>query len=482
MKHQITGNWRASLALIISFGFASLAAAATTADQNWPEWRGPLRNGVAPSANPPVTWSETNNVKWKVKIPGGGSATPIIWDNLVFVQTAIPTGKKVEPAPTGSQAGDPPAASAGAPTPPPHDGTNGSPSHPPGGGQGGGRGGFRFAQKPTELYQFAVLCLDRKTGKILWQQVAREEVPHEGVMQNEGSYASPSGLTDGRRVFAYFGSRGLYCYDLAGNPQWNQDLGKMRIAMSFGEGSSPTLYKDTLIINWDNEAGSFITALNKNTGKTLWKESRNEHTSWSTPIVVEYDDKPQVITTATGKIRSYDLSTGKMIWECGGLTRNVIPSPVADATTVYCMSGFMGNSLLAIRLGHTGDLTDTDAVAWTHKKSTPYVPSPLLYGDKLYFYANNNAVLSCLNTKSGEPLFDAERVEGLANVYASPVGASGRIYLAGRNGTTVILKESEKYEVLATNQLDEKFDASPAAVGKELFLRGRESLYCIAEK
>jgi outer membrane protein assembly factor BamB len=480
MKKQFTFNWWASVALT-SFSFAFMAAAVTTPDQNWPQWRGPLQNGVAPSADPPVSWSETNNIKWKVKIPGGGSATPIIWDNLVFVQTAIPTGKKVEAAPPSSPAGDAPAPPAGGPPPPPRDGTNGAPPRPPG-GPGGGRGRGGFGQKPTEFYQFSVLCLDRQTGKVLWQRVAREEVPHEGVMQNEGTYASPSGLTDGKRLYAYFGSRGLYCYDMSGNLQWNQDLGKMRIAMTFGEGSSPALYQDSLIINWDNENGSFITALDKNTGKTLWKESRDEHTAWSTPIVVEYDGKPQIITTATGKIRSYDPATGKIIWECGGLTRNVIPSPVADSSMVYCMSGFMGNSLLAIRLGRTGDLTDTDAIAWTHKKSTPYVPSPLLYGDKLYFYANNNAVLSCLNTKSGEPLFDAERVEGLSNVYASPVGASGHIYLAGRNGTTVILKESDKFEVLATNQLDEKFDASPAAVGKELFLRGRQSLYCIAEK
>ena len=327
-----------------------------------------------------------------------------------------------------------------------------------------------------------MLCLDSQTGKVLWQQVAREEVPHEGYRQNEGSFASSSGLTDGKLVFAYYGSRGLYCYDLDGKPQWEQDLGKMRMAMGFGEGSSPALYKDTLIVNRDNEDNSFIIALDKNTGKTLWKKPREETTSWSTPLIIERDGKAQAIVSATSKIRSYDVASGEVIWECGGLTRNVIPCPVADASVVYCMSGFRGNALLAIRLGRTGDLTGTDAVAWTHNRSTPYVPSPLLYNGKLYFFANNNGVLTCLDTKAGDPLFDAQKLEELSGVYASPLGASGRVYLPGRNGVTVVLKESDKLEILAVNRLDEKFDASPAAVGKDLFLRGREHLYCLAEK
>ena len=464
-------HWPALLGLAGSLAFSAVTVAAASLDQNWPQWRGPLQNGVAPLANPPTTWSETNNVKWKVKIPGSGQATPIIWDNRVFLQTAVATGKKVEakPAEAGEQ---PPAARPEADGAPPRKG--------PGGGKG--RGGFGGGPKPTEVYQFTVMCLDRQTGKVLWRQVAREEVPHEGYRQGEGSFASSSGVTDGKHLYAYFGSRGLYCYDLDGKPQWNQDLGKMRMAMSFGEGSSPTLYHDTLILNRDNEDNSFIIALDKNTGKTLWKKPREEHTSWSTPLIIEREGKAQAVVTATGKIRSYDVASGEVVWECGGLTRNVIPCPVADAGKVYCMSGFQGNALLAISLGRTGDLTGSDAIAWTHNKSTPYVPSPLLYNGKLYFFANNNGVLSCLDAKSGDALFDAQKLEDLSGVYASPLGAAGRVYLPGRNGVTVVLKQSDKLEVLATNQLDEKFEASPAAVGKDLFLRGREYLYCITEK
>jgi len=467
-------SWPALLSLAGSLAFAAVAAAASAPDQNWPQWRGPLQTGVAPEANPPTTWSETNNVKWKMKIPGGGLATPIIWEDRIFIQTAIPTGKKVEAKP--GEVSEPP--------PPPRTEAGGEPPRKGPGSPGGkkGRGGFGGGPKPTEFYQFTVLCLDRQTGRVLWQQVAREEVPHEGYRQGEGSFASSSGLTDGQHLYAYFGSRGLYCYDLAGKPVWNQDLGKMRMAMGFGEGSSPALYHDTLIVNRDNEDNSFIIALDKNTGKTLWKKPREEGTSWSTPLIIERDGKAQAVVSATGKIRSYDVASGDVLWECGGLTRNVIPCPVADAGTVYCMSGFRGNALLAIRLGRTGDLTDGDAIAWKHNKSTPYVPSPLLYSGKLYFFANNNGVLTCLDTKAGEPLFEAQKLEELSGVYASPLGAAGRVYLPGRNGVTVVLKQSDKLEVLAVNRLEEKFDAPPAAAGKDLFLRGREYLYCITEK
>ncbi len=437
-------------------------AVAASAGQNWPQWRGPLATGGAPSANPPVTWSETNNLKWKVKIPGEGSATPVIWDNLIFIETAVPTGRRV-----GTPAAQP--ASAPAPADPPQ-------NPPP---RGGGRG---MGSKPTELYQFVVLCLDRQTGKVLWQQTAREEVPHEGVMQNEGNFASCSPVTDGEHVFAYFGSRGLYCYDLDGKLQWTNDLGRMQIRMTFGEGGSPALHGDTLIVNWDNEAGSFITAIDKRNGKQLWKVPREEKTAWATPLIVEVAGKPQVVTTATGKIRSYDLATGELVWQCAGMTQNAIPTPVLGDGIIYCISGFQGSSLLAIRLGRTGDLTGTDAIAWSYKRNTPYVPSPLLYDGRIYFFKLNDAILTCCDAKTGNVLIDAERLEALQGVYASPIGAGGRVYLVGRNGAAVVLKPADKLEVLATNKLDDRFDASPVAVGRELFLRGKASLYCIAEK
>jgi outer membrane protein assembly factor BamB len=253
----------------------------------------------------------------------------------------------------------------------------------------------------------------------------------------------------------------------------------MQIKMGFGEGSSPALHGDTLVVTFDHEAGSFIVALDKNTGAERWRTPREEETSWATPLIVEHEGKAQVITAATKKIRSYDLATGKLIWECGGLTMNVIPTPVARDGIVYIMSGFRGYSAMAIRLGRTGDLTGTDAILWTHRKSTPYVPSPLLSGDRLYFLSDNKPVISCLDVKTGKPLFDARRIEDVESVYASPVAAGGRLYLPGRNGPTTVLRDADRLEVLATNTLDDPFDASPAVAGNDLLLRGHKWLYCI---
>jgi outer membrane protein assembly factor BamB len=546
---------RASIAVLPAVICLVASGALTTSargDDNWPQWRGPAGTGAASAAKTPVEWSESKNIKWKVKIPGEGTSTPIIWGNQVFIQTAIPTGKKVEAAAANADA--PPAASATAAQNPPAEQSSSSslldrfdvnkdgkisrsevpegtlrrifdriveqykldaektytraelekimgvsaspesrpsgenrpgqgnqpPQRRPGGGGPGGFGGGRGG-RPTEPFQFVIICLDRQTGKVIWQQVACEQLPHEGH-HPDGSFAAASPVTDGKHVLAYFGSRGLYCYDMKGELKWSQDFGDQRMQNGFGEGTSPTLHGDTVIINWDHEGGSFIIALNKNTGDTLWKKSRDERSSWSTPIIVEHDGKFQVVTTATNKIRSYDLASGELIWECSGLTSNTIPSPVSADGMVYATSGFRGNALLAIRLGRTGDLTNTDAIVWKHGRSTPYVPSPLLYGDKLYLFASNNAVLSCFDVKSGRALIEAQRLQGIQGVYASPVGAGGKIYLVGREGGTIVLKESDKLDVLATNRLPDRFDASPAIAGNDLYLRGRESLYCIAEK
>ena len=426
---------------------------ASSAQQNWPEWRGPEGTGVAPAGKPPVQWSETENVKWKAELPGAGSSTPIVWGDTIFVQTAIATGKKVE----GQAAAEP---------------------EPP---QEGGRRRGGGIPKPTEVHQFVLVAVDRATGEIKWQKVAKEEVPHEGHHRDHG-FSSHSPVTDGQRVIAYFGSRGLYCYDMNGNLKWSKDLGKMQSKMSFGEGSSPALHGNMVVVNWDHEGDDFIVTFDKETGQELWREPRDEDTTWSTPLVVEHNGQAQVVTGGTKKVRSYDLKSGKQIWETKGLTRNVIPTPVAGDGMVYVMSGFSGNALYAIRLGQTGNLSDSDAVVWTHEKNTPYVPSPLLYGNRLYFLSHNNGILSCFDAKTGKPMIDSERIEGLRNVYASPVGANGHVYLLGRDGTTVVIKDADKLEIVSTNPLNDSIDASPAIAGNEIFLRGQKYLYCLAEK
>ena len=457
---------------VLAAASAATTWGATSPADNWHQWRGPLANGTSPSATPPTTWSETENVKWKVKLPGRGTATPIVWGDQIFIQTAVATGKKAEAAQSAIQ----PNVLAGQAAPPAGENQPERRRARPGGGGGGMR-----SEKPTETHQFVLLCLDRQTGKIQWQKTAREEVPHEGHHRDHG-FSSHSPITDGSLVISYFGSRGLYCFDTKGNVKWQKDLGRQQTRNSFGEGSSPALFGNTVVVNWDHEGEDFIVAFDKNTGKELWRNSRDEPTGWSTPLIIEHGGKPQVVVNASRKVRSYDLATGKLLWECGGQTDNAIPSPVAAEDTVYVTSGFRGSALHAIKLGRSGDLTGSDAIVWSKNKGTPYVPSPLLDSGKLYLFAGNNSILSCFDAKSGQALIDGERLEALQGVYASPVGAAGRVYLVGRNGVTAVLKRSEKLEVIATNRLDEKIDASPALVGKEIFLRGHESLYCLAEK
>jgi outer membrane protein assembly factor BamB len=268
---------------------------------------------------------------------------------------------------------------------------------------------------------------------------------------------------------------------LNGELKWKRDLGRMQTRLGWGEASTPVLAGDVLIVNWDQEVGSFIAGLDAKTGEVKWKTDRDEVTSWNTPLVVEHKGRTQVVVNATKKTRSYDPADGKLIWECGGQVVNCIPSPVAKDGVVYCVSGYKGSMAAAISLDAKGDVTGTDKVLWKYEKATPYVPSPLLLGDRLYFVQLNSALLTSLDVKTGKPAIDRERLPGLTELYASPAAAAGRIYITDRDGTTLVLKAGDALEVLATNRLGDPIDASPVIVGKQLFLRGEKYLYCIEE-
>lgn len=443
-----------ALVCLIASTYAPRPAEAQGADDYWPHWRGPNADGSAPNANPPTEWSEEKNVRWKAAVPGKGSATPIVWGDMVIVQTAVPTGQQVATA--GEQPTEPQS-------------------------EGGRRRRGPAGIAPDGVLQFTVIAFDRSTGAELWKTVVSEGVPHEGTHPT-GTWASASPVTDGERIYSFFGSRGLYCLDLEGKVIWDRDFGDMQIRLGFGEGASPVLAGDRVIVNWDHEGPSFIAALDKLTGQEVWRTERDEITSWSTPLVVTVDGRQQVITSATGKVRSYDVSTGELIWESTGMTLNAIPTPVAADGIAYVTSGFRGNALLAVRLsGARGDVTGSDAIVWSHDRDTPYTPSPLLYRGVLYFLKSNNGILSAFEAATGEPLFPTRRIDGVPNVYASPVGAANRIYVTGREGTVAVLEHGTEARVLAVNTLDDGFDASPALVDGEIYLRGRESLYCIAD-
>ncbi len=442
--------------LLASMAAASLLAVAATpaaaqsdltAGTGWPQWRGPLATGAAPAGDPPSHWSETENVRWKVEIPGYGQASPIVWDDRVFVLTAIPAGP-------GDDAG------------------NGFFSRL--------RRRFMGTVRSGDLLHFVILAIDRRDGSVVWERTAVTEQPHEG-RHNTGSWASGSAVTDGDVVCAFFGSRGLYCYDMEGAPLWNRDFGDMRIRMGFGEGASPALHGDAIVVVWDHEGQSFITALDKRTGAELWRTERDESTSWSTPLVVEHAAGAQVVTSATDGVRGYDFDTGDLLWEGEGVTTNAIPSPVAAGGIAYLMSGYRGNRLYAVDLSSArGNISRGGAIVWSLDRDTPYVPSPVLHDGILYFTKSNSGVLSAYDAATGRNLYGPVRLSGVRDVYASPVIAGGRLYVTSRDGATLVAKAGPEFESLALNRLDDGFDASPAVAGGEIYLRGRQYLYCIA--
>jgi outer membrane protein assembly factor BamB len=420
---------------------------------NWPQWRGPTAMGISPKGDPPVEWSETKNIKWKVETPGRGNSTPIIWGDTIYLLTAIETDKIVdtmdESAPESEQR------------------------------RGRRRESRGVATK--NVHRFDVLALDRNTGKSLWQRTVTEEWPKDRTHEL-GTWASNSPVTDGENLFAYFGSRGLYCLDFEGNIKWGKDFGQMEKVMSFGEGSSPLLYGDRIYIVWDHEGESFFVALDKSTGEELWKKARDEGSSWSTPFIVERNGQIQVIVSATNRIRSYETTTGDVIWECGGLTRNVIPMPLLKEDILYVTSGFRGAAFLAIDLARAkGDITGSDVIVWTHGDNTPYTPSPVLANGLIYMLRGNNGVLTCLDADDGEEYYGGERLEGLGNIYSSPIVAQDRIYFVGQKGTAFVVKQGKEFKILSQNVLDDNFIASPAVIGDDLFLRGYKYLYCISD-
>lgn len=445
-------GFRVLTAVAVTGLFCAFAAGVVASGSFWPYWRGPAADGMA-VGDAPLHWGDNQNIGWKTDIPGRGMSSPVVWGDRIFLTTAIMTTASAQ----GERA---PATSAG------------STSR---GGYGGGAG-------PQAEHKFDVLCLDRKSGKVLWQRTATTAIPHEGFHQTYGSFASNSPVTDGKYVYAFFGSRGMYCYDMNGTQVWQKDFGvQMRMKMSFGEGSAPVLSGDRLILLFDHEGDSFMVALDKTTGKEIWRVSRDEKTNWSAPLVFEYGGKKQVVVSATKKVRSYDLAGGKLIWECGGLGQNTIPQPVYQDGMVFVMSGFRDPMLLAIRLGREGDLTGSDAIVWRQTKGNSYTPSPVIHENKLYVLTDNG-MISCYDARSGEAYYQQMRLPKPYSFKSSPVGVGGKLYLASENEDVVVLKMGEKYEVLATNTLtDQVFIATPAITGGEIFLRSKTRLYCIRE-
>jgi outer membrane protein assembly factor BamB len=431
---------RAGAAALV-MALAGLSPAADTGGTaSWPWWRGPLGNGVSPDGDPPLRWSEQENVRFKVSIEGDGLATPIVWGDRIYVLSAL----SLDGAGEGARPVTDPSGT------------------------------------PLARQRFLVTAYDRHDGSVEWKRVAIERVPHESH-HLESSWATASPVTDGERVYAHFGSAGTYAYTLEGELAWKVDLGDMTTRLGYGEGSSPALWGETLVINWDHEGDSFVVALDKRTGKERWRKDRpGELTSWSTPLIREHEGRVHVIVAAAERTRSYDIRNGEVLWSVSGLGMNVIPTPTYDAGILYLASGKRDSPrMLAVDLrGARGDLDGTKAVLWTRDRDTPYVSTPLLYRGQLYFFKHVQSFLTSADAATGRTLF-TERV-GLGNVFASPVAAAGRIYLLGREGKALVLEPGRALKILAENQLDDGFDASPVIVGGDIYLRGRRFLYAVA--
>ncbi len=412
----------------------------------WPHWRGPSHDGVA-KASVPLTWSDTQNVGWKIEIPGRGHSTPVIVGDRIFLTTAIPTGKRAEAA-----------ASAGG-----------------GRGAGGGSGA-------GEEHRLEVLAIDRATGKIAWQRTAAIATPHEGYHHIYGSFASNAPATDGKRLFAFFGSRGLFVYDLNGTPLWQKDLGiTMTMRLAFGEGSGVVVDDGRVYLQFDHQGPGAVVALNASDGKELWRAPRSDNSSWSTPLVVEHKGTKQLVVSADTKVKAYDVNTGKVVWEVAGIGMNPIPQPVQFGDLVILMSGYRNPKLMAVRLGRTGDLTGTDAVAWETTRGTSYTGSPALHDGRLYVFSDNG-LLSVFNAATGEPAYVQARLPKPYSVKASPLVVNDRVYLATEDGDVVVVRTGDRLEVLATNTLaSQSFIASPIAVERDLYLRSRTHLFRITE-
>lgn len=414
---------------------------------NWPQWRGPLATGEAPRGDPPLVWNAADgtNIGWKTEIPGRGHSTPVVWGDRVLLTTAISVGDPLPPRPSTAPGN--------------HDNL-----------------------PVTHRQQFVALAVSRSSGEILWQRKLHEALPREQGHRT-ASLASNSPVTDGEHLFAFFGSFGLYCLKLDGELVWKADFGPMQSLHGHGEGSSPALFDDTLIVNWDHEGQSFIVALDKWTGNERWRVQRSEVTSWASPIIVEHAGKPQVIVSGTDRVRGYDLASGNVLWECGGLSANIVASPVSADALVFAGSSYDRRALLAIRLeGATGDITDTDHIAWRRIRGTPYVPSPLLYQGGLYFLTHYQGILSRVDARTGEDRPGPFRLGGINDVYSSPVAAAGRIYVTDLEGSTIVVGSGEVPRLLALNHLAEPISASAAIAGRQLILRGERHLFAVAEK
>jgi outer membrane protein assembly factor BamB len=441
--------------LLVMFFLWSLSVSAIPAkpkELTWSQWRGTDGTGVSSAINLPAMWQPDKNIKWKTPIAGRGHSSPIVWGNRIFLTTDI-EGEKV------------PGAKAA-----PHT-LEGQPFvHPDSVGA-------------DRKHTFKVLCLDRDSGKLLWERTAYEGTVYDD-RHRKGAYAAPTPTTDGTHIYAWFGSEGdgLYCYDFKGNLKWKTAVGKVPTA-GIGPGTSPLLYENLVILQCDEDNGekSFIVAIDKKTGKEAWRTPRKVQAGWSTPLLARTAQRAELITSGWEFIVSYDPKTGKELWRTKGHGSYTVPTPVTGHGMVFISAGYPVKKIMAIKLGGLGDITDTQNIVWTYNKGSAYVPSPILYGEHLYL-PTDRGVLTCFDAKTGKVIYEGGRPPVPATFTASPIAFDGKILLTSEDGDTYVIKAGPKHEVLATNAVGEPVYASPAIADGMIFIRGEKNLFCISTK
>jgi outer membrane protein assembly factor BamB len=436
-----------------SLGVLGLCAAGAlplvAADTDWPQFRG-RSAGVSDNAGLPDAWGAAENVAWATPVPGRGWSSPVVSGDLVFLTSVVGSSDQKKAA------------------------------------KGLYFGGEQ-KKPPEDEHRWVVFAVDAATGRVRWEREAARGVP-ASTTHSKNSYASETPVADSERVYAYFGNKGLYCYDRAGNLAWSKTWPAYPTKFGWGPAASPVLHGGRLFVVNDNEKESFLVALDAKTGDEVWRVARDEKSNWATPYVWENGKRAELITAGAGKVRAYDPATGKVLWEFGGMSKITIPTPFARNGLLYVASGYVMDQtrpVFAVKPGASGDITlpeDADSgeyIAWRQKKAGPYNPTPLVYGDYLYVLYDMG-FLACYEAKTGKQVYDRQRLQGPFT--ASPWAYDGKVFCLNEDGTTHVIKAGPEFQVLRSNKLDEMTLATPALSGDRLFLRTQTKLYCIKKR
>ena len=437
----------------------ALGIAVASADDEWPRFRGSNGGVAADHPSLPDQWGPAQNIVWKIDVPGRSWSSPVIWGDHVFVTTAINTLETESLLPVTSYVSR----------------------------SNGGTMTFMDVSKPSAPHRWVLYDVDLKTGRIRWERVAHTGVPAKS-RHLKNSYAAETPVTDGERVYVYFGDVGLFAYDMDGKLLWSRPMDALEMQTGFGHAASPVVDDSRVYIVNDNEEQSFIAAYDKRTGVQVWRVDRKEASNWTTPLVWKNDLRTEIITAATGGVRSYDVN-GRLLWQFTGMSTFAVPSPLASGGLLYVMSGYTASALrpaYAIRAGATGDIslkpdqTSNEYILWADRTLGTFHPSPLVYRG-CYYILHDRGFLTCNDPGTGKPIYPRQRISNdTATFTASPWAYNGKVFALSEDGDTFVFQSGPEFKVLGKNSLNEMALATPAVAGGSLVIRTVSKLYRIS--